>query len=153
MKPWLYDEEKEKRKLERIKERYFRPVIAYPEGHLTHHGDCSIHRAIEVYGTAACTCGFLHDLKMVSESLKLKIHPQCYEEGCREDGPPQPMSDEDKEKCRKLLEETFGPPIGPSPEEWEETCVQDWRIIEYVFGKQFADRKRIEWLALDDEGY
>lgn len=34
--------------LRRIRERYFRPVIANQKGLLVHHGDCDIHRAKEM---------------------------------------------------------------------------------------------------------
>jgi len=144
--------EKEKRKLEHIRDRYFRPVIAYPAGHLCHHGDCSVHRSIDVYGTAACTCGFLHDLTIVTESLKSKLHPAFYEELCLEDGPPRTPTPEDKEEMEKLLDKLgFKPAVGPSPQEWEATCIQDWALVEDVFGEGFRKRKEIEWLALDDE--
>lgn len=150
----MYDIEKEKRKLEQIRDRYFRPVIAFPDGHLCHHADCSIHRAIEVYGTAACTCGFLHDLRIVNESLKSKLHPAFYEELCLEDGPPKKQSPEEKEQLFQLLDKLgFKRASGPSPKEWEAICAQDWAIVEDVFGEGFRKRKEFEWLALDDEGY
>lgn len=41
--------------------------------------------------------------------------------------------------------------IGPSPEEWQELCIQDWTLIEEVFGNLFRQRKEADWLALDDE--
>ena len=41
--------------------------------------------------------------------------------------------------------------IGPSPEEWRELCIQDWMLIEEIFGNLFRQRKEADWLALDDE--
>jgi len=151
--PWKYDSEKQKTRLLRIKDRYFRPVIAFPEGHLCHHGDCSIHRAIDIYGTAACTCGFLHDLRMVTESIKLKLHPQYYDEMILEDGPPAKLTDEEKAERQRFMEEHFpaSSRIGPSPEEWHEICIQDWTLIEEVFGNLFRQRKEADWLASDEE--
>lgn len=151
--PWKYDSEKQKARLNRIKDRYFRPVIAYPEGHLTHHGDCSIHRAIDVYGTAACTCGFLHDLRILPESLTTKLYPKMYEELVWEDGPPAKPTPEERAELEAMMEKAFpkSSRIGPSPEEWQELCIQDWTLIEEVFGNLFRQRKEADWLALDDE--
>ena len=38
-------------------QRYFRKVVAYPEGAIVHHGDCSF------FNIDICTCGLLHDLR------------------------------------------------------------------------------------------
>lgn len=57
---------------ERIKARYFRPVIAHPEGAVVHHGDCN------VYTQKICTCGLLHDLLPVMSAGE--IYPKFDEE-------------------------------------------------------------------------
>ena len=151
--PWKYDSEKQKARLLRLKDRYFRSVIAFPEGHLTHHGDCSIHRAIDVYGTAACTCGFLHDLRIMPESITTKLYPKMYEEMIWEDGPPVQLTEEERVEREAMMEKAFpkSSRIGPSPEEWHELCIKDWALIEEVFGNLFRQRKEADWLALDDE--
>ena len=81
--------EKLQLQLYKIKDRYFRHSCHV----LSHHGDCSIFRSISHYGSAACTCGFLHDL------------------------------------------------------------IEEWDIIESVFGEYFRKTKEAEWLSsLDEEG-
>lgn len=69
--------------LEQIRDRYFRKVIAYPGGIITHHADCQIHRAIEVYDHATCTCGLLHDLRYIDSELALKIFPNFFDDDAR----------------------------------------------------------------------
>lgn len=61
----------------RIKERYKRVVIAYPEGAIVHHGDCGIYDA-ELH---ICTCGLHHDLlPLPSEDIK-ELYPEFFNEG------------------------------------------------------------------------
>lgn len=141
----MYDKDLEKRKLEAMKDRYFRPVIAFPDGHLVHHGDCSIHRAIEIYGTAACTCGFLHDLNIVVGSIITKLHPAYYEEKGLEDGPPRTISSEEEIEIQEFLDSFCQ---SHQPIEVEDTSAQDWEVIEDVFGHAFRKRKEEEWSAL-----
>ena len=58
-------------KIEKIKERYFRKVIAHPEGAIVHHGDCMI------YGLkGVCTRGLLHDLAPLSNPEA--VYPQYW---------------------------------------------------------------------------
>lgn len=61
-----------------IKRRYFREVIAHPEGAVTHHGDCHIYR-IQI-----CTCGLLHDL-MVMPSVAEDLFSDYPEQLVRHD--------------------------------------------------------------------
>ena len=50
---------------ERIRARYFRTVIAHPEGAVVHHGDCN------VWCHKICTCGLLHDLLPVRNAQEI----------------------------------------------------------------------------------
>jgi hypothetical protein len=52
--------------IENLKKRYFRKVIAYPEGIITHDGDCWIYSFLGV-----CNCGLIHDL-LPLEYTKIK---------------------------------------------------------------------------------
>lgn len=60
--------------LQKLKERYFRPVITHPAGHLCHFGDCDVYRPIEVYRFAPCTCGFNRDLHWLSWDYAPKLN-------------------------------------------------------------------------------
>jgi len=53
-------------------ERYFRKVIAYPEGAVVHHGDCSI------FPSEICDCGLLRTLMPIENSEKW--YPKCWDE-------------------------------------------------------------------------
>lgn len=141
---WNYDAAIQGRRLEKIKERYFRPVMAYPEGHLTHHGDCSVHRSKEIYGTAPCNCGFLHDLNPLPESLVEKLYEKYYDDFAR--GFPEPEHSLSQEEMDDILEKTFGAFIKPTTEEWLEICGKDWQLIEKIFGKDFKERRESEYL-------
>jgi hypothetical protein len=55
-------------------QRYFRKVMAYPEGHVVHHGDC------DFFNIKVCTCGLLHFLVMCKPNLIEKHYPLFYEE-------------------------------------------------------------------------
>jgi hypothetical protein len=48
----------EPERLKKLKDRYFRSVIAHPDGIICHHGDCDIYRSRQPH----CSCGLLHDL-------------------------------------------------------------------------------------------
>lgn len=61
--------------IDRIKDRYFRQVIAHPDGAVVHHGDC------EIYCCGICTCGLLHDLQIVYETELMKeLYPKFWED-------------------------------------------------------------------------
>jgi hypothetical protein len=128
----MYNIEKEKSKLIKIKDRYF-----HPDGRLCHHGDCKVYRSIEAHDTAPCTCGFLHDLRIVNENIKMKLHPTFYDELSLEDGLPRILTEEEKEEIQKLfpfLDEVV----------LEIDSCKDWELIEEVFGDNFRKRKELE---------
>lgn len=155
-----------KNKLEAIKNRYFRPVMKFPEGHLCHYADCSIYRSVEVYGTAACTCGLLHDLSNIKPDLMLKIYPFYYEELLKEDGILS-QNKEDIEYAKTLVEKIFKNPLPMTSEaeykesvfinplplsyEKEEAANKDWELIESIFGKGFRERNEKEWFSNNNE--
>lgn len=58
---------------EHIKNRYFRSVIAYPEGAVVHYADCGI------YSMNICTCGLLKDLVIDTENVE-SIYPKFWSE-------------------------------------------------------------------------
>ncbi len=55
-----------------IRGRYFRSVIACPEGGIFHDGDC------HVFGRKVCTCGLLHMLLRADD--REALYPKYYEE-------------------------------------------------------------------------
>lgn len=132
--------------LRRLCERYFRPVIAHPTGELTHHGDCDVYRAIEVYGTAPCTCGLLHDMLPLPEGFKMKLRPEYYEELGRKDDQSKPASEEDKAKWEKFLQEHLH--LEPLLVRSEADIFADqleqqyqWGLIGHTFGPEFCQRQ------------
>lgn len=137
-----------------IRDRYFRPVIKYPEGHLNHHGDCETFRAMEVYKYAPCTCGLLHDLRMLPGSIVSKIYPKRNEDYSRQEamvpGSFYWMTLEEKarhhKEAKEFIKEHFGEPQKLSLVEWEQQTESDWNIIRDVFGEEFCERMRAEWI-------
>jgi hypothetical protein len=157
--PWAYNVDKMRARLIAIRERYYRPVIAYPEGPLNHHGDCETHRAMDVYKYAPCTCGLLHDLKVISHDMAVKIFPPMEDDMAKQDAmiPGHrywrgPATEEEKLKCEEFMQKHFGKykAVGPSPEEWEEITARDWSLIEEVFGQPFRQRMEAEWKSKDE---
>jgi hypothetical protein len=146
MNPWDYDEVKVAKTLNRIKDRYFRPVIAYPNGHLTHHGNCEIHRAMDIYRYAFCSCGFLHDLDFIPESLALKLWPTFYNEIAKQDAAVpgsnywEPLPKEKFQENVDFITKHFGPAISPTEEQIAIILKKDWQLIEDVFGQEFCNR-------------
>lgn len=59
--------------LYRIKQRYFRPVIACSTGIVTHFGDCKIYTHSKV-----CTCGLHMDLDVLQNEQLAKILDNKY---------------------------------------------------------------------------
>lgn len=141
----------DKEALLRIKDRYFRPVIASSDGSLCHHADCSIYRSIEVYGTAACTCGFLHDLQIIKETIRDKLHPRYYEESCLKNGLPKESTPEEQKEFEKLFDSFGFKMVKMEAQEWKFICKRDWKLIEEVFGEDFRKRKEIDWYAKKEE--
>lgn len=121
--------------LQAIKDRYFRPVIANSKGMITHHGHCSLYRAIEVYKFAFCSCGLLHDLSWLGGSLAEKIYPNYVKDCKRQDNPNglEPTQEEMNE-LQNMLEKTFK--FMPMTEEERiEQDKEEWELIADVFGK------------------
>jgi hypothetical protein len=152
--PWDYDENRAIKTLLRLKDRYFRPVIAYPDGHLTHHGNCEIHRAMDIYRYAFCSCGFLHDLDFIPESIALKLWPTFYDEIAKQDAIVpgsnywgEKPTKEQIEKNKALILKHLGPTISPTEEEWQEIENRDWKIIEDVFGEKFRIIKQLNLIS------
>ena len=58
-----------------IRARYFRVVIAHPEGAVVHHGDCNFFDHCHV-----CTCGLLHDLNYLGAEIAAAIYPTFWKE-------------------------------------------------------------------------
>ena len=59
----------------KIGERYFRRVIAHPQGAIVHHGDCFIYSE-----THLCTCGLHHDLIILPDNIIEEIYPEFWHE-------------------------------------------------------------------------
>lgn len=132
--------------LRAIKNRYFRPVIAYPDGYLTHHGDCEIHRAKEMYVFAPCTCGLLHDLRWLEWTLAEKIYPKFGDELMKSD-----MTWEQEleakargpipeEEMRKFFE-AAGFKFNDEPPDFEQIKREEneqWEVITHVFGEKYV---------------
>jgi hypothetical protein len=152
--PWFYDKQKQKSLLNELYRRYFRKVIAFPDGTLTHHGDCATHRAFGVvYCCAPCTCGLLHDLRWLAGSLTAKIYPNYWDDELRENGIDKNTEEfkkrkEDIQELSKTIKEVCAGmegPVGPTPEEEREINKQDWELIHEVFGEEFTERAKNKW--------
>lgn len=117
-----------KKGLERLKKRYFRPVVARQEGLLTHFGDCDIYQAGEVYGWAVCTCGLIHDLGWLDSTLVEKIYPKYWTE-CGNIAEPRHVPVELPEDFQiEELDRT----------EIEKRDYQEWELIRSVFGEDYT---------------
>ena len=131
--------------LQKIKERYFRPVIFRKEGYLVHFGNCDVYRSIEVYGTAPCTCGFNCDLGLLWPTLIEKLNPKYYlEESNKEIDQGNPLT---PEQAKDFFEKLGGKSISePTAEEMEKQDQEDWQIIAKVFGDEYVKfiKERIE---------
>jgi hypothetical protein len=62
------------KKYPRIYHRHFRKVAAYPDGVITHDGDCGIYRIFNI-----CTCGLHHALMVIPDDAT-KIYPKYWDE-------------------------------------------------------------------------
>lgn len=155
--------------LQKLKERYFRPVEKYPNGHFNHHGDCNIFQAIEVYGFAPCSCGLIHDLRWFPEELSTKVYPKFrkdrvrsesvwhdYDEATHQYVPPKPIPQEEVDKLMAVLKAQGMLVVDPATyqkENWQiqQQEAEDWAVIEEVFGKEYADRCKNEFTTLKTE--
>lgn len=99
-------------RIEKIKHRYFRKVMAHPEGTICHDGDCHF------WGSWICTCGLLHALMRIEDAPA--IYPDYIDEAVKQDYRmdqirelPEPIikevTPEEMAERTKLLEEVFGP--------------------------------------------
>jgi len=91
--------------------RYFRQVMAFPEGAVVHDGDC------KHFSFGICTCGLLHQLMLMTE--RMKYYSKFYDDLCEQDHvlehlqdtPPPPMppplSDEEVEAHMEMLKSIF----------------------------------------------
>lgn len=115
-----------------IKNRYFRPVAAHPNGYIIHHADCNIYRSTDVYGTSPCTCGLLHDLQILPESVKLKLYPIFYYELGKQDISENIVPSKEMEMFWDALSKQC-------IMQEEEILIQDkkdWELINSVFGEK-----------------
>ena len=123
-----------------IKDRYFRPVIARPEGLVVHHGDCETHRAIDIYCYAPCTCGLLHDLKPLDGKLAEKLNPNYFEDYKRQENPHgEEITQEDIDAMKEHFKKA-GMKFNPMTE--EESKLQEkeeWALITEVFGEDYVN--------------
>lgn len=104
---------------QRIRDRFFRRVIAHPRGAIVHHGDCHIYSFIRV-----CTCGLHHDLLPLDDELRKTLYPKFWEEMSKSYDREQLIMDQSHgeifERCPKCKGEhpsfdslTGGPNGGP----------------------------------------
>lgn len=123
-----------------IKNRYFRPVIARPEGIVTHHGDCSIYRPS---GEAFCSCGLLHDLNCLKGGIADKIWPNYGSDyklqECPDAKKPTP---EEIKAMDEELQNILGPFAPMTEEERKIEDEEDWQLIVEVFGEDYVDYLR-----------
>lgn len=88
----------------RIRDRYANERSDY---WTCHHDDCHIHRSLHLCGTAPCTCGLIHNLRVLPEGVAEILHPKYWDDWGRneelwepdDDGPypykqPEPISEE-----------------------------------------------------------
>ena len=66
-----------------LKRRYFRQVIAHPDGAIVHHGDCEIYAIDQDGRRLGCNCGLHHDLQHFSEEEIHEHYPAYYDELAR----------------------------------------------------------------------
>lgn len=129
--------------LERIKDRFYRPVIFSTNlglpGMVTHHGDCNIHRIDYPH----CSCGLIHDLKCIYEFADI-IWPKFGDDSAVSDGMgtiydnPTP---EEVEERTAMIAKAFGQPVTLPPDMAEESQSR-LAIIMDVFGEHpMSDKK------------
>lgn len=66
--------------LEIIRDRY-----AWKCQKVRHHSDCEIHRAIDMYGFANCTCGLIHDMIYLPAEMAERLYPKFSKDRARDD--------------------------------------------------------------------
>lgn len=134
--------------LERMKNRYWRPVIARQDGVLGHFGDCDVYRSVEVYGTAPCTCGFNYDLGtadiFMDGFLANKINPEYRKQMAQQDGlPTEPLTDKQIQEIEAAFAKAgIKVNVPRTQEEIEEDAAGDisaWELIAEVFGQDYVN--------------
>lgn len=131
-------------KLAAIRDRYYRKVSA-GRG-IFHHGDCEIYRSLNVWGSAPCMCGLIHDLTLLPDGLAMKLYPKFWDDKKRSDRVYDAVYSNDgifnvnyrepplhathtPEALEKLLHSIFG-----GVKEIEVDDEAEWALIESVFG-------------------
>lgn len=143
---------------------YFPGITATPVS-VKHHADCAIFRSLEQYDFVFCSCGLLHDLEKMSEiGLVEIIYPRYQHDVClqergedidNEDVATKVSRQKEKEDCRRILVEVFGPPDRTSLSEIKKTYEEYKRLLLKVFGKKFTNAffHLDEWLKKQMENY
>ena len=145
------------RQLQELKERYFRPVIAHPNGFLGHYGDCEVFRAILPSGpyTAPCTCGFNYLLRHLGGGLSLKLNPKYWDEYHKQEVGEfvERVTEEEQAAAWKLLVDAFGPNFKEIPaDEWEDAEEEEWNQIRQAFGDDYYQFLKKEYDKLHPHG-
>ena len=154
-KGWFYNVENNRKVLKQIEQRYFRPVggttSKEPIPKLVHHGDCDIYQSKEVYSMSPCTCGLLHDLIPIADSICKKLYPNYLDDEYRsrstwdeEQEQKKTLNDERFQKLAEVVREVFGEPDKPSLQEMEIIDGQDWELIEEAFGKEYTEELKAD---------
>lgn len=146
----MHDYEKTKAALARMKDRYWRPVISHPKGHLTHFAYCKTHQAVEIYDYAPCTCGLHCDLQDLGLELAKKLNPDYGNEERRQESGRyyKPKTPEQLAEMDRELQEAFGVSFNKLDSIDEETLAmhdeRDWKLIAEVFGQEYTHYLRTE---------
>lgn len=122
-----------------IKKRYYFSEVQ-------HHADCCIFRSLEHYEHSFCSCGLLHDLEKTGSSLIDIVYPRYWHDYyLQENGDDSDYEtlavkadkQKEREECRRILFEIFGPPNRTSLTEIKLGYEKDRELIAKVFGKKF----------------
>ncbi len=147
------------KRLTRLRDRYFRPTIAHPEGDLVHFAFCDIHRAIDdLHTNVPCSCGLLMDLPIEGGIFAHVLYFKYGEDldraharpGSRYHMTPEQRAIADaehKEWMDGLLKEANQKCKDEGKDVWfsvgnATVREEDWGMIAEVFGKAFAERCR-----------
>jgi hypothetical protein len=84
--------------IQRIKDRYFRKVIAHPDGAIVHFGDCWW------YACQICNCGLHSDLIWIQEEAE-ELYPKFWEENAISDARREQLYELPIPKIEPLTEE------------------------------------------------
>lgn len=106
------------RLVQRVKDRYFRKVIAHPEGAVVHFGDCWW------YCCQICNCGLHADLIWINDHTAEELYPKFWDE--------MAVSHMRRDQLQEL---PIPVPREPTPEEKAEMD----KVFEEVFGKKLFD--------------